>query len=263
MSEHTPHADRPAANPGSSPNPTGARPGRPPTPAAPELSERGAGGQTSDTRLYFQLLAFTDCRDTAAAADHVKQHAKTPAVVYENLSDPRGVALLTFSPDPADLLEHTRPMVLGGPWADYTPVPAFTMLGRSYSLGYEPDLNETLIDRPTRNALSPETPWAVWYPLRRKGSFEKLPKDEQSAILKQHGTIGFSFGSHSHAADIRLACHGLDVHDNDFVIGLTGKKLTPLSKLVQAMRKTDQTSTYLEQLGPFFVGRALYQSPMS
>jgi hypothetical protein len=31
---------------------------------------------------------------------------------------------------------------------------------------------------------------------------------------------------------------------------------------VQAMRKTQQTALYLERLGPFFVGRAIWQSPM-
>jgi hypothetical protein len=29
------------------------------------------------------------------------------------------------------------------------------------------------------------------------------------------------------------------------------------------MRKTQQTSLYLERLGPFFVGRAVWQSPAS
>jgi hypothetical protein len=28
------------------------------------------------------------------------------------------------------------------------------------------------------------------------------------------------------------------------------------------MRKTQQTSLYLERLGPFFVGRAVWQSPL-
>jgi chlorite dismutase len=45
------------------------------------------------------------------------------------------------------------------------------------------------------------------------------------------------------------------------VIGLIGKELFPLSALVQAMRKTQQTSLYLDRLGPFFVGRAVWQSP--
>jgi chlorite dismutase len=46
------------------------------------------------------------------------------------------------------------------------------------------------------------------------------------------------------------------------VIGLVGRELHPLSHLVQAMRKTVQTSQYLQTLGPFFVGHALWQSPL-
>jgi chlorite dismutase len=53
---------------------------------------------------------------------------------------------------------------------------------------------------------------------------------------------------------VRLACHGLDVADNDFVIGLIGKELHPLSHVVGAMRKTRQTAELMEQMGPFFVG---------
>ena len=53
------------------------------------------------------------------------------------------------------------------------------------------------------------------------------------------------------------------MHDNDFVIGLVGRQLHPLSHLVQAMRKTTQTSQYLQTLGPFFVGHALWQSPLA
>ena len=73
--------------------------------------------------------------------------------------------------------------------------------------------------------------------------------------------LGRAYGDADLAHDIRLACHGLDVHDNDFVIGLVGRHLHPLSHLVQAMRKTAQTSQYLQTLGPFFVGHALWQSP--
>ena len=58
-----------------------------------------------------------------------------------------------------------------------------------------------------------------------------------------------------------IACHGLDVHDNDFLIGLVGKELQPLSHIVQAMRKTAQTSEYMASLGPFFVGHVIWQSP--
>ena len=136
------------------------------------------------------------------------------------------------------------------------------MLGRTYALGYEPDLRSALIDRPRRTVLNPDWRWAVWYPLRRNGRFAQLPPDEQRIILAEHGEIGMRFGAADYVHDIRLACHGLDREDNDFVIGLTGKALYPLSAIIQTMRTTQQTSLYLERLGPFFVGRALWQSPL-
>jgi len=84
-----------------------------------------------------------------------------------------------------------------------------------------------------------------------------LTGEEQGKIMREHGTIGRSFGEADFAHDVRLACHGLDRNDNDFVIGLVGKQLYPLSAVVQAMRKTVQTSQYIERLGPFFIGRAV------
>ena len=116
------------------------------------------------------------------------------------------------------------------------------MFGRTYSFGYEPDLEQTLINGPKRKILDKEWTWAVWYPLRRTKSFERLPEDEQRSILGEHGKVGFRFGEAGLAKDIRLACHGLDKNDNDFVIGVLGKELYPLSAVVQAMRKTRQTS---------------------
>ena len=38
-----------------------------------------------------------------------------------------------------------------------------------------------------------------------------------------------------------------------------GRELFPLSSIVQAMRKTQQTSEYMEKMGPFFVGQAIWQ----
>ena len=55
-------------------------------------------------------------------------------------------------------------------------------------------------------------------------------------------------------------CHGLDRDDNEFVIGLIGPELYPLSKLVKDMRATRQTSEFIQQMGPFFVGKVLFQS---
>jgi hypothetical protein len=51
----------------------------------------------------------------------------------------------------------------------------------------------------------------------------------------------------------------MDKNDNDIVIGLIGKELFPLSACVQAMRKTRQTAHFIQEMGPFFVGKAVWQ----
>ena len=90
-----------------------------------------------------------------------------------------------------------------------------------------------------------------------KRRFAQLTPEQQRTILAEHGQIGMAFGAADYAHDVRLACHGLDRDDNDFVIGLVGKELFPLSAVVQAMRRTQQTALYLDRLGPFFVGRVV------
>jgi len=208
-----------------------------------------------------QFLAFGCCENPTAAAEAVQQSG-LEAAVYLDVNDPRGLGVVTISEDPATFAGQARELWNAPPFDRLTVKPQYTMLGRTYSIGYEPDLEEALLNRPRRHALEPAWPWAVWYPLRRSGRFGQLPEEEQKAILAEHGTIGMSFGAGDFAHDVRLACHGLDAADNDFVIGLMGKDLYPLSALVQTMRKTQQTGLYLEHLGPFFVGKAIYQSPI-
>jgi hypothetical protein len=229
----------------------------------PDLHEHGGvkdgEPQRSDRRLFMQLLAFGGCTDAAAVASHVAQ-AGIDGAVYEDVNDPRGVAVLTVTTTPETFVQRVRPALNAGACAGLTLKPEYTMLGRTYAIGYEPDLEETLVDRPRRTVLNRDWPWAVWYPLRRSGRFAQLPEQEQRTMLAEHGTLGKSFGAGDYAHDVRLACHGLDRDDNDFVIGLIGKELFPLSALVQAMRKTQQTALYLDRLGPFFVGCAIWQS---
>jgi hypothetical protein len=228
----------------------------------PDLSEKGGlkdgVPQRSDDRLFIQLLAFGGCQDARAVAQQLER-AGIEGVVYEDLNDPRGVAVLALEREPGRFVERLRPLLTTGACAALTLKPEYTMLGRTYSLGYEPDLNETLIERPRRTVLNPAWQWAIWYPLRRSGRFVQLPESEQRAILAEHGTIGMAFGAADYVHDVRLACHGLDRDDNDFIIGLIGKDLFPLSAIVQSMRKTQQTALYLDRLGPFFVGRAVWQ----
>jgi Chlorite dismutase len=232
---------------------------------ASDVAEHGrtAEGETTslDRRLFMQLQAFGAAAETPALVASLES-AGVEGVLYEDVSDPTGVALLTLSESPDTFVSELRGFLQSPPFSPLEPKPELTMLGRTYAMGHEPDLEETLVGRPRRRVLDPELRWAIWYPLRRSGSFEQLSRKEQNAILMEHGGVGQAFGRAGLGYDIRLACHGLDRSDNDFVVGLLGPELHPLSIIVQRMRKTRQTSLHLERLGPFFVGRVAWQSTL-
>jgi chlorite dismutase len=230
---------------------------------AADVAEHGrtAEGETTslDRRLFMQLHAFGGARETGALAEALESLG-TDAVLYEDANDPEGVAVLTLSESADAFVTSVRALLQEPPFSDLRRKPELTMLGRTYALGHEQDLEETLVERPRRRVLDPSLRWAIWYPLRRSGSFEQLSRREQDTILMEHGGIGMAFGRAGLGYDIRLACHGLDQADNDFVVGLLGPELHPLSIIVQRMRKTRQTSLHLERLGPFFVGRVAWQA---
>ena len=225
-----------------------------------DVREKGANQQVSDRRLFVQLQVWTGCGDGKPLVAAVER-SRIEGVLYHDLNDPAGVALLALHGDPAFFATSLREVLHGEPFASLRHRPEMTMLGRTYASGFEPDLEDWLLGRPRRTVLNPAWPWGIWYPLRRSGAFARLSPQEQGTILKEHGTLGRAYGESDLAHDIRLACHGLDTNDNDFVIGLIGRELHPLSHLVQAMRRTAQTSQYLASLWPFFVGHVFWQSP--
>ena len=233
-------------------------------PGLPTIDVNEHGGkregvrQQSSTRLFFQLLVFdapSGFRPEPLAAR--LREEKIAAVIYADASDPRGFGLLTWSEDPAHFVSRVRPLFAASPLEGVTLRPGYAMLGRTYGTGHDPDLEDSLLRRPVRNVTHADYAWHVWYPLRRTGAFARLEPIEQSHILREHATIGMAYGAQALAHDIRLACHGIDAADNEFVIGLVGGELHPLSHLVQAMRKTKQTSEFIEKMGPFFVGYVL------
>lgn len=226
-----------------------------------DVQERGANQQASDRRLFMQLQAFGACLDPKPLV-RALESSRIEAVLYQDVNDPRGVGVLAMSEDPAFFVHGLREVLNAEPFAGLALKAELTMLGRTYASGFEQDLEEWLLRRPRRTALNPAWPWGIWYPLRRTGAFARLSPQEQGAIIREHSVLGRAYGDADLAHDVRLACHGLDAHDNDFVIGLVGKDLHPLSHLVQTMRKTAQTSQYIQTLGPFFIGHALWQSPL-
>ena len=227
--------------------------------------------QSMNRRLFMQLLVFRCPRGTepvsggqksapdAIGAELVQRlrERKIPGVVYADTMDPRSLGLLTWGEDPARFVRDVRPLFTEAPLNHVELRDDYAMIGRSYGTGHEPDLEWVLLKRPIENVTNEATRWHVWYPLRRKGSFAKLEPIDQSHILREHAALGIAYGQQELATDVRLACHGLDAGDNEFVIGLVGKDLHPLSHLVQAMRKTRQTSEFIEKMGPFFVGYVL------
>lgn len=231
----------------------------------PDLREHGAPvrgePQTLETRLFVQLHVFTDCLDAEPVAEAVKMSGLT-AALYANLNDPRGVGIVVMAQDPAVFSGPVRALLTAPPFSELVPVPDFTMLGRTYAQGREPDLRDFLLQKVPRNVLNPDYPWAVWYPLRRCGSYNLLPRAEQGRIMMEHGMLGRRYGEAGYAVDVRLECHGIDRDDNEFVIGLIGSELLPLSKLVKDMRTTRQTAEFIQAMGPFFVGKVLYQAPV-
>ena len=219
-----------------------------------------------DRRLFMQLLVFQVPVGASSAAGQraltqALSRSNVPSVVYADANDPRGIALLTFGEDPILFVDVVRPLFESEPMRDWALRPELTMIGRTYSSGYERDLAHWLLERPRQTVLNPEWGWAVWYPLRRSGAFEQLEPQEKGRILREHASIGRAYGEQDLAHDVRLACHGLDSHDNEFLIGLIGADLHPLSHVVQSMRGTEQTSRYIEQMGPFFVGHVVGRNP--
>lgn len=229
----------------------------------PDIREFGAPKdgvpQASEKRLFFQLMVFSGCKSPETVAERLRQHG-CESVVYSDLNHPQGIGLLFLSENPDYFLKEIRPLFTADPFASLCLRPEFTMFGRTYASGHESNLEDWLLEKPRRNVFHPEWPWAVWYPLRRKKEFALLSRQEQGKILGEHALLGRQYGEAGFAADVRLACHGLDANDNEFVIGLVGKELFPLSRLVQEMRKTQQTAHYIESMGPFFVGRVFWKS---
>jgi chlorite dismutase len=227
-----------------------------------DIRERGrtADGQAIflDRRLFMQFQAFGDA-DSRPLIEALAA-AGLPGVLYEDINDPRGVGLLTFHEEPGFFLGEWRAFLRQPPFSRLSPKPEYILLGRTYALGHEPDLEEALLRRPRQKVSDPAMPWAIWYPLRRRGTFEQLSAQDQRTILMEHGGIGHAYGRAGYGTDIRLACHGLDKHDNDFVVGLIGPDLHPLSSIIERMRQTKQTSLYIERMGPFFTGRAVWQN---
>jgi hypothetical protein len=156
-----------------------------------DTRERGAPKdgepQLMDRRLFMQLLVFQVPTGASIAANQeallsALKEADIPAVIYADANDPRGVALLTFSEDPALFVDSVRPLFEAAPLSDWTLRPELTMIGRTYSSGYEQDLEFWLIrfGAPVRSSSSRDE--------RRAASFASTPQSDARTVSRTSHT---------------------------------------------------------------------------
>ncbi len=149
---------------------------------------RSADGETTslDRRLFMQLHAYGGARDTASLIAALE----SAGVVGRPL---RGR-------ERSDRCRASHGLGVAGRLRLGVPrLPPVDLRSRSSSRsrssrcsagrtrsGYEQDLEDALVERPRRRVLDPALAWAIWYPLRRAGSFEQLSR--QRAGHDPHGT---------------------------------------------------------------------------
>ena len=93
-----------------------------------ELSEKGRrDGEviSLDRRLFMQFLAFGEAANTDFYIEQLEQ-AALPGVLYEDLNDPSGLGLLTFSEEPTDFITWLRPLMHKPPFVKLKPKPEYT-----------------------------------------------------------------------------------------------------------------------------------------
>ena len=94
-----------------------------------------------------QLHAFGGA-GTRRRSSSALEAAGVERALYEDVNDPTGVAVLDAEEDPDAFVSELRSFLQSAPFAELEPKPELTMLGRTYAIGYEQDLEETLVARP-------------------------------------------------------------------------------------------------------------------
>src|SRR5690606_25310363 len=126
------------------------------TPAV-DVQEHGAPRdgkpQVLDRRLFMQLLVYqcpASVRPVAArnALEDALRKSELASVVYEDVNDPRSLGVLSLSEAPASFVDRLRPALLDERLDGLSLRHDQTMLGRTYSSGFEDNLEYWLLERP-------------------------------------------------------------------------------------------------------------------
>src|SRR5688572_13079424 len=98
--------------------------------------ERTGTPQVLHTRLFMQLLVFSSDKPGSNNASRLLGDAlaaqQMPGVIYEDVNDPRGVGVLTWSEDPSHFITRVRPALQSVDRAGLAQRREFSMFGRTY-----------------------------------------------------------------------------------------------------------------------------------
>ena len=184
--------------------------------------------------------------------------------VYADVHDPRGIGVVLLDENPDVFVAGLRELFLKPPLASLRLRPEHALLS---------DLRLRLRAEPGRLA-APATPARDPGRGRPLGRLVSLAPPGGLRLAAARGAGGHPASTatrsrpHLRRRGARLKTSGWPASDwtgtttTFFVIGLLGRDLHPLSACIQAMRSTRQTSQYMQHMGPFFVGRTLWQSPL-
>jgi hypothetical protein len=102
-----------------------------------------------------KFTAFGGCADPHSAIKALEEEGVVGAL-YLDANDSQGIGLMVASEDPAFFVTGLRTLLNHPPFVEYTHKPEFDMLGRTYSIGYENDLEDTLFVKPRTKLLNPD-----------------------------------------------------------------------------------------------------------
>jgi len=111
-------------------------------------------------------------------------------VPYDGLQTPELNAFGCLRDDPDFFVTKLREFMCRPEFAALTPKLEYSMLGRSYALGHEPDLEDWLFEKPRRTATNPDWPWAVGIRALGPQYPQPSPLDNQKATSIDSGARG-------------------------------------------------------------------------
>ena len=93
-----------------------------------DVREHGANEKTLNERLFFQLLAFGDCGNFEAIVK-LQHRSKIEAVIYQDINDSKGIAVLVMNKDHDYFDTEWREILNSSEFNKLSSKPELTMLG--------------------------------------------------------------------------------------------------------------------------------------